>query len=164
MSEVPNSESNTTVIPSPYPWPFDKLEARYIVTVPGRSGLFEALGPAFDERWILRALNEGSLPLVCVEASEVEGFPIPILHCYASCNRSVIVASVDGDEYDTSREDVPEVPGPLFQHVHASGVIAFADLARSAGFGMIELNNGYHAQRWTPEALIEECRSFASAE
>jgi hypothetical protein len=99
---------------SPYPYPFHKLEARYIVTVSNRHGLHEVLGQAPDGTWIVRSLNDPHLAVVYVAPEEACGFELPIFHCYASRDRRMIVVLVNGDDYDVTSEDVPEVEEPLF--------------------------------------------------
>ena len=126
-------------------------------------GLHEVLGKEADGRWMLRALNDHARPVVYAEPNEVVGFELPIFHCYASRNRSLIVMLVNGDEYDVTREDCPEVEGPLFQQSHPDGLIALVELAVSAGFSLVELTNGYHAWVGTPDDLIGQCRPFSKA-
>lgn len=143
---------------SPFPYPFDTLQAGFIVNVSQRQGLHEVLGQAPDKRWILRALNDRAWPLVHAAPDEIVGFELPIFACYASRNRSLIVALVDGDEYHVTREDVPEVEEPLFQECHPEGLIAFIELAVEAGFSRFELTNGLHAWEGTPQDMIDQCR------
>lgn len=147
----------------PFPYPFDRLEPRYIVTVLQRAGLHEVLGQASDEEWIVRALNDPALPLVYVTPEAMRGFDLPIFQCYASRDRSVISILVNGDDYDVTREDVPEVEEPLFQEVHPAGLMAFAELAVSAGFSLIELSNGYQAWQGRLDELIDRCRHYSPA-
>lgn len=148
---------------SPFPYPFNRLEARYIVTVSNRPGLHEVLEQAPDGKWIVRALNERDLKLVYVAPEELRGFELPIFHCYASRDRRLIVAFVNGDEYDVTREDVPEAEQPLFQEAHPLGLSAFAELAASAGFSSIELTNGYHAWQGKLDELIDQRRLHSTA-
>jgi hypothetical protein len=41
--------------------------------------------------------------------------------------------------------------------VYPHGLIAFAELAVSAGFSSIELTNGYHAWQGKLDELIDQC-------
>lgn len=162
MSAPMNADFNNPAA-SPFPYPFDTLEPGFIVNVAHRHGLHEVLGKATDGRWITRAISDQARPLVYSAPDEIVGFELPIYHCYASRNRSLIVMLVNGDEYDVTREDCPEAEEPLFQERHPVGLITFMDHAVSAGFSRVQLTNGYHAWEGTPNDLIDQCQGFATA-
>lgn len=147
---------------SPFPYPFDKLEPRFVVGVAGRQGLYEVLGEANDGHWILRNLNGEDVLISQVSAEDVRGFDLPIHHCFAARNRALIVALVSGEDYDVTLENGPGLSAPLFQAVHAADLISFAELSLAAGFTLIELTNGYDAWEGELSQLIASCTNFAS--
>jgi len=156
---TPSAASSPAHTASPFPYPFDKLQPRFIVTVADQAGLFEVLAEADNGQWLLRSLNGDNLPLVTVEGQHVRGFDLPIYHCFASRNRSEIVALVSGDDYDVTGDGVGDV-APLFQAVHAAGLAELCELALQAGFTVIELTNGYDAWEGEIDDLADECRTF----
>lgn len=145
---------------SPFPYPFDKLKPRFVVTVVDQAGLFEVLAEADEGQWMLRSLNGDNLPIMTVEGRHVRGFNLPIHHCFASPNRSEIVALVNGDEYDVTLDNDAEEPMELFQAVYAAELAQFCDLALAAGFTEIELLNGYDAWEGAISGLLAECQNF----
>lgn len=165
-----NSPSNVTLedgdpptTTSPFPYPFDQLEPRFIVGVVGRHGLHEVLGEANDGQWILRNLNGDGLPISQVHPEDVRSFDLPIIHCFAAArDRGQIVVLVSGEDYDVTQENDVTVAAPHFQAVHSSELISFAELALSAGFTTIELTNGYAAWEGGISHLIADCNSHAS--
>ena len=126
-----------------YPHPFDVPKLGYIVTLDGRDGLHEAIEPIADGRWIFRALSAEGPPLVQAFPHEMTVFDLPIYHCFASGDRSEIVALVSGHDFDVTYND-PAVAAPLFQKVHSAKLIEFCEMAMAAGFSTIELGNGYY--------------------
>ncbi|WP_426051974.1 hypothetical protein [Brevundimonas sp. SL161] len=144
-----------------YAHPFDTPELGYIVTIAGYDGLHEALEPIADGRWIFRALNTEGPALVYAYPHEMTVFDLPIYHCFASRDRSEIVALVSGPDFDVTDND-PEVAAPLFQKVHSAELIEFCEMALAAGFSTIDLTNGYMPLEVTIEELIDQCRVLAA--
>lgn len=136
-------------------WLHGGIQAQYIVSLPGRHGLHEALGEADDGRWIFRSLNVDGLPLVYAHPNEARLFDLPVSFAAAALDRSLIVVLVNGDDFDVTDDGVHE-PAPLFQDVHASGLAHLAGLAMSAGFTEIEITNGYDATEQSIQELLDE--------
>ena len=142
-----------------YPHPFDTPDLGFIVTISGYDGLHEALEP-IDGRWIFRALNTYGPPLVYAHPDEMTVFDLPIYTCFASRDRSEIVAMVSGVDFDVTYND-PDVASPLFQQVHGADLISFCLLALDAGFTNIELANGHVSWEGSISDLIDECREYS---
>lgn len=162
MSIAPIDTTPPAGSTSPFPYPFDKLEPQFIVTVVDQTGLFEVLSETDQGQWLLRALNDDKLRIMTVVARDVRGFDLPIYHCFASRTRGEIVALVNGDEYEVTHDEDAEEAAELFQAAHATELAKFCDLAWAAGFTNIELTNGYDAWEGTIEELLGECRAFNS--
>lgn len=160
MSPTPIDHSPTAVSASPFPYPFDKLQPGFIVTVVDQAGLFEILAEAGQGQWTLRALNDDKLRVVTVDGPDVRGLDLPIYHCFASRTRGEIVALVNGDEYDVTQDEDAEEAAELFQVAHATELAKFCGLAGAAGFTNIELTNGYDAWEGSIDELLGECRTF----
>lgn len=144
-----------------HPYPFTDLAPGSVVTLKERHGLYDALEEGSDGRWSFRALNIEGKPLVTAAVSEMTTFNLPIYYCFASRYPGEIVALVSGPDFDVTYAD-PAVASPLFQKVHAAELIEFCEVALAAGFGTIELTNGYVPWEGTIEELIEECRELAA--
>lgn len=158
INDSPDSSHNKS---GAFPFPFETLEPRFIVTIQGGSGLHEVLAVE-REGWLLRALNEKDLRLVHATDEEIRGFDLPLHHCFASRDRSLLVALVNGDAYDVTQEHTYDESLPLFQAVHARDLIVFAELAWAAGFRTIELTNGLDAWEGCINELIAQCETLAA--
>lgn len=128
----------------------------------GRTGLYEALGSASYDRFILRGLNDEDQHLIEASLSEIRAFDLPIFHCLAARNRAEIVAVVSGEDYDVTRSNDPAVAAPLFQQVHAKQLLDFMALALDAGFSIIELTNGHEAYDAEIMDLVAECQTYGA--
>lgn len=157
--------SSTTALPLPI-WTntpplstvSNELMPGAIVTVAEQAGLYEVVSKGRRDDWVLRALNAERQPLVEVAPVAMRGLEVPIYHCFVALDPVEIVALVSGDDYDVTTENDPDVAAPLFQAVHALGLIEFSRVAMAAGFELIELTNGHDVWAGEIQQLIDMCQ------